>query len=246
MKLSFIGLGKLGYPIASALSTRGLGYQVVGYDLKSQEEVEANSIGVEQWFDSAVQFAKSTTEAVKDATLIFVAVETPHGPRLSGEIPVYSHRADFDYQPLKAALQSIQDAGVTESQRVVVMSTVLPRTMDRLNEEFRLPLLYNPSFIAMGTTIHDFLNPEFEICGKPQRSPHDFADPLDDFYRDLTGLGVPFIITTFTNAEIVKMGYNAHIGQKIALANTLGEMCHRYQVRTSIQSQTHSRKRPGG
>ncbi len=55
-----------------------------------------------------------------------------------------------------------------EDKIVIVISTVLPGTMrreilPRLSP--RVKLCYNPFFIAMGTTIDDFINPEFVLFG---------------------------------------------------------------------------------
>ena len=51
---------------------------------------------------------------------------------------------------------------------IVIISTVLPGTIEReikplLNDKMKL--CYNPFFIAMGTTIYDFSNPEFVLFG---------------------------------------------------------------------------------
>ena len=53
-----------------------------------------------------------------------------------------------------------------EDKVVIIISTVLPETIEReikpvLNDKVKL--CYNPFFIAMGTVIPDFLNPEFVL-----------------------------------------------------------------------------------
>ena len=49
---------------------------------------------------------------------------------------------------------------------VAIISTVLPGTIEReiipIKTEY-IQLAYNPYFIAMGTTISDFINPEFVL-----------------------------------------------------------------------------------
>ena len=74
---------------------------------------------------------------------------------------------DFDYSYLREGISSLVKH-ITEPKIVVIISTVLPGTIDReirplLNEHVRL--CYNPFFIAMGTTIKDFMEPEFVLLG---------------------------------------------------------------------------------
>jgi UDPglucose 6-dehydrogenase len=80
-------------------------------------------------------------------------------------------------------------------------------------------LVYNPSFIAMGTTIRDFLDPEFVLLGG------DDAGVVESFYRSFTDANV--WRTSVENAELIKVSYNTFIGLKIAFANTVMEVCHK-------------------
>src|SRR5579863_8941695 len=69
---------------------------------------------------------------------------------------------------LEAASLASEAASNKKDTRVIIISTVLPGTIDReirplLNEHIKL--CYNPFFIAMGTTIWDFTHPEFVLFG---------------------------------------------------------------------------------
>ncbi|MGH9711417.1 MAG: hypothetical protein ACRD37_12805, partial [Candidatus Acidiferrales bacterium] len=86
---------------------------------------------------------------------------------------------------------------------VVVISTVLPGTnrreiLPRINQYVKL--CYNPFFIAMGTTIDDFIDPEFVLFGV---SDEEAARTAQQFYRTLHDK--PFYQTTIENAELVKV-----------------------------------------
>jgi UDPglucose 6-dehydrogenase len=82
-------------------------------------------------------------------------------------------------------------------------------------------ILYNPFFIAMGTTIPDFRNPEFVLVGT------DGAHPgiLREFYATIHDR--PVFVTTIKTAELTKVAYNTYIGLKIAFANTMMELCEK-------------------
>ena len=60
-----------------------------------------------------------------------------------------------------------------------MISTVLPGTMERiLTPRESQRVLYNPFFIAMGTTIPDFRTPEFVLVG----TDGAHSRPLREFY----------------------------------------------------------------
>ena len=85
-----------------------------------------------------------------------------------------------------------------------------------------LRICYNPFFIAMGTTMRDFLFPEFVLFGVEDPEATALAR---QFYAPITD--APFFDTTVENAELIKVSYNTYIGMKIVFANTLMEICHK-------------------
>ena len=74
----------------------------------------------------------------------------------------------------------------------------------------------------MGTTIRDFLNPEYILFGVDDKGA---ALKAEEFYRTLHDR--PFYKTTIINAELIKVAYNTFIGMKIVYANTMMEICHK-------------------
>src|SRR4029079_8006110 len=108
---------------------------------------------------------------------------------------------------------------------VAVVSTVLPGTMRRSVMPVASPLLglcYNPSFVAMGTTMRDFLHPEFVLLGADDLIS---AQKLEAFYATITD--APIHRMSVESAEITKLAYNTYIGMKIGFANTVMEICHK-------------------
>lgn len=210
MRVAFIGLGKLGRPVALAVQSRG--HPVVGYDLNEQAADEASSAGLS---------VRPLSEAVAGAEIIFVAVPTPHGHEYEGITRLPTERRDFDYTHLVRCARELRPL-VTPNQVVAIVSTVLPGTMER--EVFpELPhcgLCYNPSFIAMGTVQEDFLRPEFVLLGVDQPWA---ADRVEAFYRQT--VEAPVYRTSVRNAELIKVAYNTFIGLKIVFVNTLMEIC---------------------
>jgi UDPglucose 6-dehydrogenase len=234
-KIGVIGLGKLGMPVALAMSIKG--HDVMGYDIdpaRMQKEVFPHQeIGpngepsIEPLLRaSSIRFG-SIDEVVRHSEIVFVAVQTPHEPRYEGVTRLEPERVDFDYRHLRAALTdlsaAIQRGG--EDKIVVVISTVLPGTLRReilpvLDSHVKL--CYNPFFIAMGTTIRDFLHPEFVLFGVRDEVATNKARA---FYSTLHDK--PFFETGIENAELIKVAYNTFISMKVCYANTLMEICHK-------------------
>lgn len=157
--------------------------------------------------------------------IIFVAIQTPHAPEYGGEIPMPDTRADFDYSALQAAVKDVARcaADIEKPITLVVISTALPGTMRReilphLGDY--VTLVYCPHFIAMGTTIHDYRNPEFLLIGTEDRQA---AQPVIDLYRKVHA--APLQAMSLESAELVKVAYNTVISTKIVFANTLMEIC---------------------
>jgi UDPglucose 6-dehydrogenase len=232
MRIGFVGLGKLGYPCALASSLRG--HDVMGYDIDPQvmnnlpkryhETAEDGYTPMEVLLErSRVRFG-SLQEVVDHSEIVFVAVQTPHDPRYEGITRIPNQRADFEYTHLVSAIRAIS-AAATGPKIVAIMSTVLPGTIRREvvpHSSSFLKICYNPLFIAMGTTIRDYLNPEFVLLGV-----HDAeaAYVVENYYAKLVGAKV--YRTTIENAELIKVAYNTFIGMKIVYANTMMEICHK-------------------
>jgi UDPglucose 6-dehydrogenase len=85
-----------------------------------------------------------------------------------------------------------------------------------------MKLCYNPFFIAMGTTMIDFLNPEFVLFGVWESEAAEKAEKL---YKTIHNK--PFYKTAVENSELIKVAYNTFIGMKIGFVNTLMEICHK-------------------
>ena len=232
MKIGFVGLGKLGLPVA--LATESKGHEVMGYDPSNhvKEIIDTRKLpymeaGCQELLDKTNIQVVSLKELVEFSDMIFVAVQTPHLPKYEGITRIPTERKDFDYTFLKKAVSDLSKEIENHKvkKNVIVVSTVLPSTIER---EIK-PLLssyvrfcYNPFFIAMTTTIRDFLDPEFILFGVDDKEALISAKK---FYGTINNK--PFFETSIRNAELIKVLYNTFIGMKIVFANTAMEICHK-------------------
>ena len=248
MKIGFMGLGKLGLPCALAIESRG--HEVVGFDYDpkiekylSEGQIPYKEKDVEKYLPTTNIKVVDPYDMVGVCDIIFVTVQTPHNEKFEGTTRLPEERVDFNYHYLQDAIITLsRDCEKKNVDQIVsVVSTVLPGTMDReiipiiRGGKNRIKLAYNPFFIAMGTTIEDFLDPEFVLLGiDDEEAAHTvikFYDTIhnpDKIYLDHED---PRRRKTFTcsikTAEAIKVLYNTYITQKIVFANAAMELCHK-------------------
>ncbi len=232
MNVGFVGLGKLGLPTALAIEAKG--HRVIVSDPSPEVGDVLRSRRLMYPEDGAGPLLASTRialaplpEVVRSSDLIFVTIQTPHASRFEGVTRLPAERVDFDYSFLRAGVRELvaEVERVGEDRVVLIVSTVLPGTIRReivplLGPHTRLG--YNPAFIAMGTTIADFLSPEMVLLGADDPVAVDVARR---FYSTIHT--TPVFPTTIENAELIKVLYNTFISTKIAFANVAMELCHR-------------------
>ena len=244
MKIGFVGTGKLGMPCALAVNYKG--HEVFAYDVdpecmqkerfphKERDPFNNRPTIVPLLRESSIQFVPLAS-VIHESEIIFVSVQTPHAPQYEGITRLPAERVDFDYTYLINSIREISNlvADLDEQKIVVIISTVLPGTIRReilpiIPEN--LLLVYNPFFIAMGTTIQDFLSPEFVLLGVndvyAKQRVFDFYKTLvtdelvswDDVSPETREGKIPCVETTLDNAELIKVLYNCFSGDtKVSL-----------------------------
>ncbi len=233
-KVSVIGLGKLGASMVAAIASRG--YEVIGVDIH-QKTVEAINNGrepvqetdLEKYLSENLERISATTDfekAVLNSDISFVIVPTPSDKRGSFSLD-YAASA---FKELGRALAKKDDYHI-----IVLTSTVLPgatrfgllpllekESGKKCGQDFGL--CYSPEFIALGSVINDFLNPDFTLCGEfDDRS----GSGLESFYAKIMFGNPPCKRMSLENAELTKISVNTFVTTKITFANMLADLCER-------------------
>ena len=231
---SIVGLGKLGASMAAAIASRG--FDVIGVDVNrhavdavnaGQAPVQETGLGEMLAANQArVRATTSCRDAVLASDVTFVIVPTP-----SDESGGFSlEYAATAFKEIGAAL-----ADKASYHLVVLTSTVLPgatryglmpileeRSGRRCGADFGL--CYSPEFIALGSVIRDFLNPDFTLIGEfDQRS----GAALETAYSAIMANRPPCRRMSLENAELAKIAVNTYVTTKIAFANMLADLCER-------------------
>ena len=230
--VSVIGLGKLGSPLAACYAS--MGCSVIGLDLDAYKverirrgHAPVSEPGLEELIQATGERLTATVEwdvAILGSRISFVIVPTPS-------------EADGGFDPTYV-IEACERIGGSLRMKdgyhmVVICSTVLPGTMDEeirpaleaasgrtLGE--RLGLCYSPRFIALGTVIRDFLNPDMVLVGEADEHS---GNELEEFYRRVHQNEPPIARMSFANAELAKLAVNTFVTTKISFANMLTELC---------------------
>ena len=215
MKVSMIGLGKLGLPVAEVMAGQ---HDVKGYDVDTNIK------------NDKIKICNSLFNAVNDAEIIFIAVPTPHDPAYGGEAPSSElPTKDFDYQYLKSTLTHLVEYAPKDAL-IVNISTVLPGTIRPMVTELGIndQFIYNPYLIAMGTVTEDFLAPDIMMLGFdnwPTEENKTKADKLVEFYKTVQTKRTPHTtLGTWEEAECIKIFHNTYISAKVGIANMIQDV----------------------
>ncbi|MDQ3133030.1 MAG: nucleotide sugar dehydrogenase [Acidobacteriota bacterium] len=233
-KVSIIGLGKLGASMAAAFASRGL--DVVGVDvnqrsidLVNEGKAPVQETNLDETISANKERIRATTsheDAILNSDISFVIVPTPS-----------DERGAFSLQYAAWAFKEIGKALAKKKtfHNVVLTSTVLPGS----TRQALIPILekesgkkagrdfgvcYSPEFIALGSIIQDFLNPDFTLIGELDDKS---GSQLEEIYSRVMTNGSPSARMSLENAELTKISVNSFVTTKITFANMLAEICEK-------------------
>ncbi len=234
MKISVLGLGKLGAPLAAVFASKG--FPVVGTDL-NVAFVDAINAGqapvdeprLQELIDENRDRLRATVdpaEAVAETDVTFVIVPTPS-----------DSTGRFSNSFILGAMKSV-GAGLRRKSGyhvVVITSTVMPgstggdiqaalETHSGRIVGSDLGLCYNPEFIALGSVVRDMLSPDMILIGESDAKAGNILERIYDKSCD----NKPLIRRmNFVNAELTKISVNTYVTTKISYANMLADICDR-------------------
>lgn len=112
------------------------------------------------------------------------------------------------------------------SRTVVIKSTVVPGTTERLNQDSpNIHVCFNPEFLREATAIDDFKNQDRIIIGGPHAGTAELKQMYNKAYPD-----VPVTKTSSTIAEMVKYVTNCFLSTKVAFANEMAQICDKLEI----------------
>ena len=83
-------------------------------------------------------------------------------------------------------------------------------------------LCFNPEFMALGSAIHNFFNPDVIAIGEYDEKS---GAMLESVYKDVCDNDPAVVRTSITNAEWSKLSLNVFLIMKLSYANAIAEVC---------------------
>ncbi len=234
MKVAVFGLGYVGCVSAAGFASRG--HDVVGIDLNSAKvglvqdgktpvlEPGLADLVAKSVVDGRLRATSDGAAAVADADLSLICVGTPS-----------SDNGSLSTEALERVVETIGRAlpAARERHTVVVRSTTLPGTCDRLvvpllerasggsaGKDFGVSV--NPEFLREGSSLDDFNHPPKTLIGELDAASGAAVERLYD------GFPAPLFRVPPAVAEMAKYVDNAFHALKIDFANEIGAACQAF------------------
>ena len=226
-RLSVIGTGYLGATHAACMAE--LGFEVIGLDV-DPAKVEPLRSGRVPFYEPGLDevlarnieagrltFTTSWEEVGAFADVHFICVGTPQaaGAQRADMSQVFGSVASLTPHLRPGAL-------------VVGKSTVPVGTAAEIEAQLAktaadgVEVAWNPEFLREGFAVQDTLHPDRLVVGvRSQRA----EDLLREVYAPVIAEGVPFLVTDFPTAELVKVAANSFLATKISFINAMAEVC---------------------
>jgi UDPglucose 6-dehydrogenase len=151
-------------------------------------------------------------DEVAEADVLFICVQTP---------PTYSGDADLSF--VWTALDDLPR--VAQRQILVMKSTVPVGTGEKVRAALEardltnVGYVSNPEFLAEGTAVRDFMNPDRIVIGSFAGEDAALVEAL------YSGIETPIVRTDVASAEMIKLAANAFLSTRISFINEIANVC---------------------
>ncbi|RED65088.1 UDP-glucose dehydrogenase family protein [Cohnella lupini] len=225
MRLAVIGTGYVGLVTGVCFSELGNEVICVDKDMEKinklrQGEIPIYEPGLQEMLWSnldtgSIAFTTNTTEAVRNADIVVLAVGTPSLP--NGE-------ADLSY--IEEAASAIGEA--LNGYKVIMTKSTVPVgtngkieswIYDRTSHPFHVVSV--PEFLREGSAIRDTFNPDRIVVGTDNERA---AKIVVELHRPLTDR---ILVTDVRSAEMIKYASNAYLATRISFINEIANICEK-------------------
>ncbi|MFY0644062.1 MAG: UDP-glucose/GDP-mannose dehydrogenase family protein [Bacteroidia bacterium] len=226
MKIAVVGTGYVGLVSGTCFAESGNRVTCVDIDENKVNSLRNGKItiyepGLEHLFERNLKegrlfFTTDLEEAIKDATIIFLALPTPPGEDGS---------ADLSY-----VLGVAEHLGkiMTEYKVIVDKSTVPVGTAEQVqaavaaNYKGDFDVVSNPEFLREGVAVDDFMKPDRVVVGCSSARAEKV---MQELYAPFVRQGNPVIFMDEKSAELTKYAANSFLATKITFMNEIARIC---------------------
>jgi len=182
--------------------------------------------------EGRLTFTTALPKAVRDSSVIFIAVGTPQGEDGSA-----------DLQHVLGVAKDVAKA-MNGYKVIVNKSTVPVGTAERVREVIRretthpFSVVSNPEFLKQGAAIDDFMKPDRVVIGAEDDRSREL---MVELYAPFTRTDAPIMVMDCASAELSKYAANAMLATRISFMNEVANVCEAVgadvdQVRRAVGS----------
>jgi UDPglucose 6-dehydrogenase len=233
--IAVIGTGYVGLVTGACLSDFGLKVLCADTDAAKIEKLKKGEIPIyEPGLDVIVErntyykrlsFTTDAEAAVRDASVVFIAVGTPSAEDGSADLKYVEAAA-------RTVARSLNGYKVIVNKSTVPVGTgkmVKQWVQDELAKTAPAPdcgfdVVSNPEFLREGSAVYDFTHPDRIVIGYD--SPRAL-ETMKQVYRVLYLNDTPFVETGLETAEMIKYASNSFLAVKITFINEIANLCEK-------------------
>ena len=220
MKITVVGLGYVGLTNALYLAKD---HQIFGYDIdfnKISELQQGQIFLQEKGFaaqlkksQSRIQFVHEPTDALKQSSVVILAVPTPESPQ-----------GGTDLTAIHESIAKIFTDG-KKGVLVMIRSTVPPGTQAMLVQQAKkhkredINIVSVPEFLSLGQAMKDMTSPSRVVVGLDNPTLQRNVQEIFNYPKS-----VPFLFTTPQSAELIKYAANAFLATKVSFINEMSQI----------------------
>ncbi|MFN8261602.1 MAG: UDP-glucose/GDP-mannose dehydrogenase family protein [Chitinophagales bacterium] len=228
MNIAVVGTGYVGLVSGTCLSETGNNVVCVDIDADKVKRLQSGQIpiyepGLEVIFqrnikEGRLHFTTDLEQAIKDVTLIFLALPTPPGEDGS---------ADLSY-----VLGVAEQLGkIMKDYKVIINKSTVPvgtaeRTKAAIakNATAEFDVVSNPEFLREGVAVDDFMKPDRVVVGTTSERARKL---MEELYRPFVRQGNPIIFMDERSSEMTKYAANSYLAARISFMNELANLCEK-------------------
>jgi UDPglucose 6-dehydrogenase len=174
--------------------------------------------------EGRLYFTKDLASAVKDASIVFLALPTPPGEDGSADLKyILGVAADLgrllqpeDYKVIVD--KSTVPVGTADKVTTAILQTATQNIQDSFD------VVSNPEFLREGVAVDDFMKPDRVVIGT---SSEKAKKVMSDLYAPFVRQGNPVIFMDEKSAELTKYAANSFLAVKISFMNEIAQLCER-------------------
>ncbi|MDH5413264.1 MAG: UDP-glucose/GDP-mannose dehydrogenase family protein [Flavobacteriaceae bacterium] len=228
MNITVIGTGYVGLVTGTCLADMGNYVTCVDIDkekvrLMQKGKVPIYEPNLEELFlrnitGDRLHFTTDLKSAIKDSTIIFLALPTPQ----DGD-----GAADMSYVENVA-----HELGkIIDNYKIIVNKSTVPvGTSDKVKEiiathtKIEFDVVSNPEFLREGYAVKDFMEPQRIIIGSSSTKAKEILSKL---YKPFINVKRPIIFMDERSSELTKYASNTFLATKITFMNEVANLCEK-------------------